>query len=101
MKMEDNVTMDLALDLNGILQQGLAERYYGADDDNFNGSDSHSWGFYSSLLLIYQKKKSHSCSPTSKIFFLLILSALFATIFTINHSICRVYTVRFLSYFEY
>ena len=42
MKPENNATMDSAPDSKGTLQQGLAERHYGADDDNFNISDSDS-----------------------------------------------------------
>jgi actin cytoskeleton-regulatory complex protein PAN1 len=41
-KTENNATMDSAPDPKWILQPGLAERHYGADDDNFNGSDSDS-----------------------------------------------------------
>lgn len=41
-KSENNTAMDSTPDSRGILQQGLAERHYGADDDNFNDSDSDS-----------------------------------------------------------
>ena len=42
MKTENNATMDSASDSKSILQQGLAERHYDANDDNFNSSDSDS-----------------------------------------------------------
>ena len=38
-KTENNATMDSAPGSKGILQQGLAERQYGTDDNNFNVSD--------------------------------------------------------------
>ena len=41
-KTENNATMDSAPNSKSILQQGLAERHYDANDDNFNGSDSDS-----------------------------------------------------------
>ena len=40
--MEPESITDAAPDSKGILHQGLAERHYGADDDNSNGSDSDS-----------------------------------------------------------
>jgi hypothetical protein len=41
-KTENNASMDSAPNPKGILQRGLAERYYGANDDNFSGLDSDS-----------------------------------------------------------
>ena len=41
-KIENNATKDSSPYSKGILQPGLAERNYGADDDNFNDSDSDS-----------------------------------------------------------
>ena len=61
--MKPESIMDAAPDSKGILQQGLAERHYGADDDNSNGSDSDSDSNYVSFDGI-EDEESHNTKET-------------------------------------